>query len=83
MSTDKDYFTTKTINGDEITYSFEEVDATQLISDVETLNNFKTTQTNVINDISNNLDNLISALISYAQSTNPTLSQLENELKNI
>jgi len=83
MSKEKDFFTTKIIGETEITYAFEKVNASQLISDVAALNNLKTTQNNVINDISNNLDNLISVLISYAQSTSPTLSQLENELKTL
>lgn len=83
MGYELDYFTTKTVDTSGTQYSFDVVNAAQLLSDVSALNAIKTTQNNTINDISNNLDNLISTLVSYAQSTQPSLAQLASNLNGL
>lgn len=85
MATTTDYFTTKTVNGQNVNYAFEVVNMQQMISDVNdlssinnTLNNDVTRINTTITDTSSNLNSVINSLISY--SVGGSLATLNTDL---
>ena len=90
MATTTDYFTTKTVNGQSVNYSFEVVNMQQMLNDVNDLssiNNSLITQNiatqvstvnNTVTNTATSLNSVIDSLITYAEGG--TLVNLNTDL---
>lgn len=78
MTSTTDYFTTKSISGGEVTYSFKTTEMTQMLSDISNLNSTRTTINSNIIEVSNNISNMNVQVTDMSSNLNTVINNLIN-----